>query len=100
VGTNSTDTATPSTVDRKLARKQHLAKADTSAVATDGTVTRTAPMADASEKSAAETAANSVDRVKSADELTPPPASSSPTDDQKAGTSTEFPASDNPIPPK
>jgi hypothetical protein len=100
VGTNSTDTATPSTVHRKLARKQHLAKADTSAVATDGTVTRTAPTADTSEKSAAETVANSVDRVKSADELTTTPASSSPTDDQKAGTSTEFAASESQIPPQ
>jgi hypothetical protein len=100
VGTNSTDTATASTVDRKLARKQHLAKADTSAVATDGTVTRTKPTADASEKSAAETGANSVDHVKSADEVTTTTPSSSPTDDPKAGTSTEFAVSDSEIPPK
>jgi len=75
VGTNSTDTATPPVVDRKLPRKQHLAKAtDTSAVATDGTVART--------------------------ELPPPPAINSLTDDQKAGTSTEFPASDSQTPPQ
>jgi hypothetical protein len=98
VGTNSTDTATRSTVDHKLARKQHLAKADTSAVATDGTVTRTKPTADASEKSAAETVADSVDHVKSADEVPTTP-SSSPTDDPKAGTSTEFAAPDS-DPPK
>jgi hypothetical protein len=100
VGTNSTDTATASTVNRKLARKQHLAKADTSAVATDSNVTRTRPTAETSEKSAAETIANSVDHAKSADEVTTTPASSSPTDDPKAGTSTEFAASDSQIPPK
>jgi hypothetical protein len=99
VGTDSADAATPSVVELKLARK-HLAKADTSTGATDGTVTRTRPTADTSEKSAAETVANSVDRVKSADELTTTPASSSPTDDQKAGTSTEFADSDSQIPPK
>jgi hypothetical protein len=100
MGTNSSDTASRATVDRKLARKQHLAKADTSTVATDRTVTRTALPADASENSTAETRANSVERVKSAaDELTTS-ASGSPTDDPKAGTSTEFPASDSPIPPK
>jgi hypothetical protein len=99
VGTNSTDTASASTADRKPARKQHLAKADTSAVASDGTVTRTGPIADTSEKSAAETTANSAEHVKSADELTATPVSSPPTDDQKAGTSTEFPAPDTQIPP-
>lgn len=100
MGTNSTDTATPSTADRKLARKQHLAKADTKAVATDRTLTRTGPTADTSEKSAADTVANSADRVKSADELTTPPASSPPTDEQKGGTSTEFAAPDGQVPPK
>jgi hypothetical protein len=98
-GTNSADAATPSVVEPKLARK-HLAKADTSTGATDGTVTRTRPITDTSEKSAAETVANSVDRVKSGDELTTTPASSSPTDDRKAGTSTEFANSDSQIPPK
>jgi hypothetical protein len=99
VSTNSA-AATPSAVEPKLAPKQRLAKANTSAVATKGTITRTRPTADTSEKPAAETVASSVDRVKSADELTPPPASSSPTDDQKAGTSTEFAPSDSQIPPK
>lgn len=97
--TNSTDTAVPSTVDRKLARKQHLAKADTSAVATDGTVTRTKPTADASEKSPAGTVANSVEQVKSADAVTTTP-SIPPTDDPKAGTSTEFAGSDSQVPPQ
>jgi hypothetical protein len=100
VGINSTDTATPSTADRKLARKQHLAKADTRAVATDSALTRTGPAADTSKKSAAETVNNSVDRVKSADELTTTPASSPPTDDQKGGTSTEFTVPDSQVPPK
>jgi hypothetical protein len=100
VGTNSTDTATASTVDRKPARKQHLAKANTSAIATDGTLTRTRPTGDTSEKSATDTVANSVDHVKSADEVTTTPASSSPADDPNAGTSTEFAASDSQIPPK
>jgi hypothetical protein len=99
VGTKSADAATPSVVELRLARK-HLAKADTSTGAADGTVTRTRPTADTSEKSAAETVTNSVDLVKSASELTTTPASSSPTDDQKAGTSTEFADSDSQIPPK
>jgi hypothetical protein len=100
VGTNSTDTATPPAVGHKVARKQHLAKADTSAVATDSTVTRTAPTADTSEKPAAEPVANSVDPVKSADESATTTAGNSPVDDQKAGKSTEFAASDSEIPPK
>jgi hypothetical protein len=99
VGTNSTDAATLSVVELKLARK-HLAKADTSTGATDSTITRTRPTVDTSEKSAAEPVAPSVDRVKSADELTTTPASTPPTDDQKAGTSTEFAASDSQTPPK
>ena len=99
VGTNSADAATASVVELKLARK-HLAKADTSTGATDGTVTRTKPTADSGGKSAAETVANSVDRVKSADELTTTPTSSSPTDDRKPGTSTEFADSDSQNSPK
>jgi hypothetical protein len=43
---------------------------------------------------------NSVDSVKSADELTTTTAGSSPAGDQKAGKSTEFAASDSEIPPK
>jgi hyperosmotically inducible protein len=75
VGTKSADTATPSAVEPKLARNRHLAEAVPSTVATNG-----------------------VDRVKSADELTWSPAtSSSPADDQKVGTSTEFVASDSQI---
>jgi hypothetical protein len=100
VGTKGTDTATPPAVEHKVVRKQHLAKADTSAVPSDGTVARTRPTAGTSEPPAAETVANSVDRVKSADELTTTPAGSSPADDQKAGTSTEFAPSDSQIPPK
>jgi len=98
VRTKSADPATPSAVESKLARNRHLANAGTSAVATNGTVTRTGSAADTSEKPAAETAANSVDRVKSGDELTTPQAtSSSPADDQKVGASTEFAASDSQI---
>jgi hypothetical protein len=100
VGTKGTDTATAPAVEHKVVRKQRLAKADTSAVPTDGTVARTRSTADTSEQPAAETVGNSVDRVKSADELTPTPASTTPTDDQKAGTSTEFAASDSETPPK
>ena len=81
VATKSADTATPSVVEPKLAQNRHVAKARTSAVA-----------ADTSEKP------GSVDHVKSADESTPPPAtSSSPADEQKVGTSTEFAASDSQI---
>jgi hyperosmotically inducible protein len=98
VGTKSADTATPSGVEPKLARNRHVAKAGTSAVATKGTVTRTEPAADTSEKPAAETVANSVEGVKSTDELTPPPATSSPpADDQKVVASTEVAASDSQI---
>jgi type IV secretory pathway VirB10-like protein len=100
-GTSSTDTATPSAAERKVARKQHLAKADTSAVATNGTAARNGSAADTTEKPATETVANSVDRVKSADELTTTPASSgSPADDQKVGTSTEFADTDSQTTPK
>jgi hyperosmotically inducible protein len=83
VGTQGADTATPSAVEPKLARNRHL---DRSAAA------------DTVEKPAAETVANSVNHVKSADELTTPPAiGSSPADDQKAGTSAGFAASDSQI---
>lgn len=99
-GTTSADTAAPPAAERKLAPKQHLAKANTSAVARDGSGTRTGTTAGKSEKPAAETVASSVDRAKSADELTTTPASSSPTDDQEAGTSTEFAPSESQIPPK
>jgi type IV secretory pathway VirB10-like protein len=94
-GTSSTDTATPAAVERKVPRKQHLAKADTSAVATDGTVARTGSAANTTE-----TVTNSVDHAKSADELTTTPAINSPAEDQKAGTSTEFVDSDSPVTPK
>jgi hyperosmotically inducible protein len=74
VATKSADTATPPAVEPKLAHNRHVAKAPT------------------------ETVASSVDHVKSADESTPPPAtSSSPADEQKVGTSTEFAASDSQI---
>jgi hyperosmotically inducible protein len=96
--TKSVDTSTPSAVEPKRARGRHVAKADTSAVAPDGIVTRTGSVADTSEKPAAETVAHSVADVKSADELTPPPTdSSSPVNDLKVPTSTDFAASDSQI---
>jgi hyperosmotically inducible protein len=99
VATKSADTATPPpAVEPKLAQNRHVAKAHTSTAATNGTVTRSGSAADTSEKPAAETVASSVDHVKSADESTPPPAtSSSPADEQKVATSTEFAASDSQI---
>jgi hyperosmotically inducible periplasmic protein len=98
VGKTSTDTPTPSAVEPKLARERHPAKADRSAAATTGNGTRAGSTADTSEKPAAETIANSADRMKSADELTTPPAaSSSPADDQKVGTSAQLAASDSQI---
>jgi len=88
VGTKSADVATPSVVEPKLARNRNLAKASTSDAASNSAAT----------KPVAKTVANSVDQGKSADQLTTPSASGSlPTDDQKAGTSTEFAASDNQI---
>lgn len=101
VSAKSTDTATPPAVEHKATRKQRLAKADTSAVVTDGTVTPTGSAADLNKKPAAEPVSNSVDSMKSADELTTTsPASSPPTDGQETGKSTEFPASDSELPPK
>jgi hyperosmotically inducible protein len=97
VATKSADAATASAVEPKLTHKRHVAKADTKAVATNDTVTRTGSAADTSEKPAAETVANNVDGVKSADDSTPPPATSSPADDQKVGASAEFAAADSQI---
>jgi hyperosmotically inducible periplasmic protein len=98
VGKTSADTAAPSAVAPKLALNRHPAKADRSAAATTDNATRTGSTADTSEKPAAETMANSADRVKSTDELTTTPAtSSSPADDQKVGTSTALAASDSQI---
>jgi len=96
--TKSADTSTPSTVEPQRARSQHVAKADSSAVATDDIVTRTGSVADTSEKAAAETVANSVAEVKGADELTSPATDSgSPVSDQKVRTNTDFAASDSQI---
>jgi hyperosmotically inducible periplasmic protein len=98
VGTKSADVAAPSAVEPKLARNRHLEKADTSAVATTDTGTRTGSAAKTSEKPAAETAGNSADRVKAAEGSTTTPASgSSPADNQKVGTSPEFASSDSQI---
>jgi hypothetical protein len=96
-GTSSTDTARPSAGERKLPRKQHLAKADTSAVGTNGgTVAHTGSAANTTE-----TVTNIAEHAKSADELTTTPATSSPpAEDQKVGTSTEFVDSDSPATPK
>jgi hypothetical protein len=100
-GTKSSDTATPPAVEHKAAHKQRLAKADTRAVATDGAVTSNGSAADTNQKPAADPVSNSVDSVKSADELTTsPPVSSAPTDGQETGKSTEFPAPDSELPPK
>jgi hyperosmotically inducible protein len=98
VGTKSADTATTSAVEPKLARNPHPAKAGTNAVATNDTVRRAGSAADTSEKPARQTVANGVEPVKSAVELTPPPAiSSSAADDNKVRTSTEVAASDSQI---
>jgi len=98
VGTKSADTATASSGDTKPAHSRHLAKAGPTTVATNGTGTSTKSSANTSGKPAAETVTNSIDPVKSADELaTMPSSSSSPAHDQKAGTSTEFAVSDSQI---
>jgi hyperosmotically inducible protein len=94
VSTKDADAPTAPAVEPKLARIRHLAKADT----TNGTVTRTGSAADTSEKPTAETVANSVDPVKSAAEVPPPPAISAPSaDNQSAGMSTDFAAADSQI---
>jgi hyperosmotically inducible periplasmic protein len=98
VGAKDADTATPSAVEPKLARRRDMAESGTSAVATNDTVTRTGSAADTGEKPAAETVANSVGHVKSADQLTTTPATtSSPADEQKAETNAGFAASDSQI---
>jgi|HubBroStandDraft_1064217.scaffolds.fasta_scaffold13083_2 hyperosmotically inducible protein len=97
LGTKEADTATPSAVEPKLARRE-MAKSGTSAAATNDTVTRTRSAADTSENSAGETVANSVDHVKSADASTTTPATTgSATDEHKAGTNAGFAASDSQI---
>jgi len=98
LGTISADTATPSAVEPKLARERHPAKADRSAAATTGNATRTGSTPGTNERPVAGTIPNSPDRMKGADELTPPPATvNSRADDQKAATSTELAASDSRI---
>jgi hypothetical protein len=101
VDTRSADTATPSAVEHKSTRKQHLAKADTSAAATDSSAARRLSAIDTTEKPASKTVADSAEGPKSADELTTTPAiSSSPADDPKVGTSTEFADSDSQTTPR
>jgi hyperosmotically inducible protein len=98
VGTKNADTASSSAVDSKLARDKHPAKAATDAVASTTTVTRTWSAAATREEPAVTTLVNSIDRTKSADELTPPSATSnSPADEQQVATSTESAASDSQI---
>jgi hyperosmotically inducible protein len=98
VGTMSADTATTSSVESKLARNRHLARASPSTVATNGSDTSTESAANTSEKPETGTVTNNRDPVTSADELTTVPStSSSPADDQKVGTSTEFAVSDSQI---
>ncbi len=98
VGSNSADSANPPVVESKVAHNRHLAEASSSAIATNDTVTRTGSAGDTSAKPATATFADSADSVKSADELTAPqPSSSSPADEQKAGASTAFAASDSQI---
>lgn len=94
---HSPDIAAPSAIEPKLARHRHLARAGTSAVATNSIDTHTGSAVNTSATAPAGTVANSGDRVKSADELTTGPATSAPAEDQKAGTSTEFAASDSQI---
>jgi hyperosmotically inducible periplasmic protein len=98
VGTTSANTATASSVENKLARNRHLAKAGPSTVATNGTDTNTESAANTSEKPAAETVTNRIAPAKSVAELTTMASTSSPSaDDQKVGTSTEFVVSDSQI---
>jgi hyperosmotically inducible protein len=93
-GTKSADAPAAATVEPKLVRNRHLAKADT----THDTVTRTVSATDTSEKPAVETVANSVDPVKSAAEVPPPPAvSGSSADNQNVGMSTDLAAADSQI---
>jgi hyperosmotically inducible protein len=98
VGTKSADTAAPRGHEPDVARNSHPAKAATDAVASNATVTRTGPAAASREEPAAETLVSSVDRAKSADELTPLPATNSaPADEPKVATRDESAASDSQI---
>jgi hyperosmotically inducible protein len=98
VGTKNADTVSSSVVDPKLARNKHPAKAANDAAAPNTTLARTGSAAATREEPAAETLVSSIDRTKSADELTPPPATgSSPADEQKVATRDESAASDSQI---
>jgi hyperosmotically inducible periplasmic protein len=88
------DATTAAAVEPKLARKRHVAKADTS----DSTLARSGSAADMSKDVPAETVANRVDPVKSADEVPPPPAiSGSSADSRDAGTGADLAAADSQI---
>jgi hypothetical protein len=101
VDTGSDSTAAPSAVEHKSIRKQHLAKADTSTVATDSSAARRLTTIDTIERPMPKAVADSADGPKSAVELTTTPViSTSPADDQKAGTSTEFAESASQITPR
>jgi hyperosmotically inducible periplasmic protein len=94
VGSKGADAGTAAAIEPEPAHKRHMAKVDT----TGGTVTRTQSAADTTEEPAPETVASSVDPVKSANEMTPPPAASnSGADEQKAAASMEVGATDSQI---
>jgi hyperosmotically inducible protein len=98
VGTKHSDTASSSAVDPKLARNKHPAKAAIDAAASNTSDTRTGSADATREEPAAETLVSRIDRTKSADELTTPPAtSSSPADEQRVATRNESAASDTQI---
>jgi hypothetical protein len=88
----------PAVAQPKAARPRHLAKAPTSAE----TTTRVVPLAEPTvEKSAGETPAQSVESVKSADEVTTPSVpSGTTTGAQEGSASTEPAAPDAGSPPK
>jgi hyperosmotically inducible protein len=93
VASRKASTATSPAAEPKRARTRNLGKADVGAVATDDTVARVAPEAAAGASPAITAVATNVDPVKSVADLAATPATlTSPTDDQKTGTSTVMPA--------
>jgi len=93
VATRKAGTATSPAAEPKRARTRNLPKADVGAVATDDTVARAAPEAAAGASPAIAAVATNVDPVKSVADLAATSATlTSPTDDQRTGTSTVMPA--------
>jgi hyperosmotically inducible periplasmic protein len=98
VGTKGVGATASSGVQPKLSQERHAAKADATAVAAKGTVSRDGSVAATSAERAPDTVDMRVERLTSADQLTPPPAvSNPPADDLRVATASDLAASDSQI---